>query len=377
MKGSIRQRTPGSYELTIDLGRDALGKRRRKFVTIQGTKSTAQRELRRLLSTLDRGIDLPSEKITIRQWLDRWLQDVIVPHRRQATAGRYRSIIALHIAPAIGHIELAKLGPAHVHAMEARLLGSGMSPQGVQLVHVVLSGAVKHALRMELIQRNPVSLVSPPPSARREIPPPDIGAVRRALELARDEGHHLHAAIHLIAYTGLRRGEALGLSWSNVDLDSGHVSIEASLIRAGTLGLILQPPKTHSGRRIVDLDEGTANVLAQHRAEQDRLKDAMRGAYLDRGRVFADETGRWINPMQLTRAIKRLGARVGHPQMTVRSLRHFHASVALQTGQNIVVVSKRLGHANVSITSDIYAHALPGWQQQTADAFADAMKKGS
>ena len=377
MKGSIRQRTPGSYELTIDLGRDALGKRRRKFVTIQGTKSTAQRELRRLLSTLDRGIDLPSERITVRQWLDRWLQDVIVPHRRQATAGRYRSIIALHIAPAIGHIELAKLGPAHVHAMEARLLSSGMSPQGVQLVHVVLSGAVKHALRMELIQRNPVSLVAPPPSARREIPPPDIGAVRRALDLARDEGHHLHAAIHLIAYTGLRRGEALGLSWPNVDLDSGHVSIEASLIRAGRQGLILQPPKTHSGRRIVDLDEGTANVLAEHRADQDRLKDAMRGAYLERGRVFANERGDWINPMQLTRAIKRLGSRVGHPQMTVRSLRHFHASVALQTGQNIVVVSKRLGHANVSITSDIYAHALPGWQRQTADAFAQAMQKGS
>ena len=79
--------------------------------------------------------------------------------------------------------------------------------------------------------------------------------------------------------------------------------------------------------------------------------------------------------MQLTRAVKKLGTRAGHPGMTVRSLRHFHASVALQTGENIVVVSKRLGHSNVSITSDIYAHSLPGWQKETAEAFAEAMKE--
>ena len=81
----------------------------------------------------------------------------------------------------------------------------------------------------------------------------------------------------------------------------------------------------------------------------------------------------WLNPAQLTRAVKSLGAKCGVPNLTVRSLRHFHASVILQSGQNPVVVSKRLGHANVSITSDIYAHSLPDWQKQAADAFAEAM----
>ena len=86
----------------------------------------------------------------------------------------------------------------------------------------------------------------------------------------------------------------------------------------------------------------------------------MGGAYQYRGIVFADASGGWTNPASVTRALKALGKRAGHEGMTVRSLRHFHASVALQAGQNIVVVSKRLGHANVSITSDIYAHTLPG-----------------
>ena len=113
----------------------------------------------------------------------------------------------------------------------------------------------------------------------------------------------------------------------------------------------------NSGGPLVN-DVGEA-IRIFHRAAQDRRRP----------------TGEWLNPAMLTRAVKSLGRRVGRPDMTVRSLRHFHASVALQTGQNIVVVSKRLGYSNVSITSDIYAHALPGWQKQTAEAFAQAMEE--
>ena len=93
MKGSLRQRSPGSWELTIDQGRDALGKRRRKTTTFRGAKAVAQRKLRRLLSTLDRGIDLPSEKILPRDWRRRWVREIIVPYRRQATAERCRAVL--------------------------------------------------------------------------------------------------------------------------------------------------------------------------------------------------------------------------------------------------------------------------------------------
>ena len=220
-----------------------------------------------------------------------------------------------------------------------------------------------------------MALVSPPASSRRAVPPPDIPAVRAALKLAREERHHLYACIHLVAYTGLRRGEALGLMWENVDLDRGHLTIEGSLVPSAELGFVLGRPKTASGRRTVDLDAGTVGVLAEHRVEQQQTIRMLGRAYVDEGRVFASADGGWIKPMHLTRAVKRLGVRVDHPEMTVRSLRHFHASVALQAGQNIVVVSKRLGHANVSVTSDIYAHSLPGWQKEAADAFADAMKE--
>ena len=374
MKGSLRQRTPGTWELTVDLGRDGRGKRRRKYQTVRGTKRMAQAKLRELLTAIDRGMEIPTERILLRDWLDLWMRERVAPNRRQRTVERYRSLIERHISPHIGHVELARLGPVHVQALETQL-SETMSAKSVNLVHTVLSGALKHALRMELIHRNPASLVSPPPIARRELSPPDMETVRAALDLARIERHHLYACIRLIAYTGLRRGEALGLLWDCVDFDMRRVFIEGSLVRSVDRGLILEPPKTHSAKRVVDLDVGTTEALADYSEAQGEIKSTMRDAYHDRGIVFAGAQGEWLNPMQLTRAVKRLGQRVGEPGMTVHSLRHFHASVALQTGQNIVVVSKRLGHSNVSITSDIYAHSLPGWQRQAADAFAAAMEE--
>ena len=372
MNGSIRQRSPGSWQLTVDLGRDLRGRRRRKYVTVRGTKAQAQRKLRALLSTVDQGMDLPTERILLRDWLAHWMAEVVAPRRRQATAERYQREIERHIAPVVGHVELARLSPMHVQAFETQL-SQAVAPATVHLAHTVLSGALKYAVRMELLQRNVASLVSPPSLARREAPSPDVAAVREVLTLARAEAHHLYAAIHLVAYTGMRRGEALGLLWDNVHLNMKRLLVEGSLVRTAKRGLILEPPKTHSGLRTVDLDDGTVDVLAEHRETQELHKRQMRHAYQDLGRVFAGPTGEWLDPDTLTRAVRRLAERVGRPGMTLRGLRHFHASVMLQAGQNIVVVSKRLGHANVSITSDIYAHSLPGWQRQAAVAFAAAM----
>ena len=374
MKGSIRQRSPGTWELTIDAGRDPLGRRRRKYVTVRGTKAQAQRKLRELLSTMDRGIDISTDKILLRDWLDRWMRDVIIPQRRQNTRERYQGIIRLHINPALGNVEIAKLSPYQVQAFESSLTVSGMAPEGVGLVHRVMSGAMRYAMRMEIVHRNTVSLVSPPPVAKRETHAPTVQAVRDTLSLAKSENHHLLACIHLIAFTGVRRGEALGLTWDNVNLHAGQMRIVASLVKTRGQGILLELPKTASGRRVIDLDAGTADVLIDHRARQDDIKQTMRDAYNDRGRVFSGAQGEWINPAQLTRAIRSLGDRCGVQDLTVRSLRHFHASVMLQSGQNPVVVSKRLGHANVSITSDIYAHSLPGWQKQAATSFAEAME---
>ena len=373
MKGSIRQRSAGTWELTVDQGRDGLGRRQRRFVTVRGTKAQAQRRLRELLSTIDRGLDLPPDKVLLRDWLQRWLREVVAPTRRRGTYERYECCVRRQISPAIGHIELGRLSPGDVQAMEGRLLAIGMTPWVVVTVHRVLSVALNDALRLEMIYRNPVSVVSPPAVVRREIVAPDIAAVRAILRLAEAEDHPLYPCIHLIAYTGVRRGEALGLTWDNVDLQGGRIRIVASLRRYNGIGLVIDPPKSRAGRRIIDLDDGTVGLLVRHQARQQETMEVMGAAYQDAGRVFAGPCGEWIVPDRVLRVLKALGLRVGQHNMTVHSLRHFHATVTLQSGQNPVVVSKRLGHANVSITTNVYAHVLPGWQRQAADAFAHAM----
>ena len=170
----------------------------------------------------------------------------------------------------------------------------------------------------------------------------------------------------------MRRGEALALTWADLNLDYGDLVVRASLGRR-LIGLTISPPKTAAGERKIDLGPQTVQVLRRHRGDQLRMREELGPAYQNNELVFCDGMGGWLNPMKVTRAVQTLGRRVGQPNLTIRSLRHFHASLALQKGTNIVVVSKRLGHANVSITSNIYAHSLPGWQKQAAEDFAAAM----
>ena len=120
MKGGIRQRSPGTWELTLNLGRDAQSIRLRRSVTVRGTKAQAQRRLRELLADFDKGI-APPEPVVIRDWLDRWMAEHIIPHRNQATSERYAAIIATHLKPRFGHLELNRLTPAQVRVMESDL----------------------------------------------------------------------------------------------------------------------------------------------------------------------------------------------------------------------------------------------------------------
>ena len=153
MNGSIRRRGNGTWELTIDLGKDVKGNRLRKFVNVKGTKDRAQQKLREILTTLDKGIPAGTSKISFADWLDRWFKEYVVPKLRQKSQERYESIIRNHIVPGLGGIELVKLTPSDIQSFEARLLADGMAPKGVDGVHNVISGAFKYALRMEMVWR--------------------------------------------------------------------------------------------------------------------------------------------------------------------------------------------------------------------------------
>ena len=375
MQGSIRRRSKTSWEITLDLGRDAEGKRLRKYVNVKGKKADAEKALRDLLTAVDRGLPISTEKITVGQWLETWVNDYATINTRQRTQERYKGIIRKHLLPHIGHLLLEKLKPGEIRVLETNLILGGMAPAGVELVHRVLFGALKYAVKMEVLHRNAAQAVTPPRIHRREVRPPSVATVSKLLELAQSEDHPLYPAMRLIAYTAIRRGECLGLRWDSVDFDAGTITIVLSLVRSTELGVILEPPKRDSSRRVIDLDQATVDVLRQHRVRQMEHRLLIGQAYVDDGLVFADDLGQRKNPMSLTRAVQTLGKRIGENNLKPHDLRHFHASVLLQSGQSPVIVSKRLGHSSVSMTLDIYSHLLPGWQKEAADAFAKAMEQ--
>ena len=329
-----------------------------------------------MLTDLDHGITLPQRSYRLEEWLDQWMTDVIIPNRRQKTVDRYEGVIRLHLVPHLGHLELSKITPVHVQRLEGYLRTErGMSPKGVQMVHNVLGGALRHAVKMELISRNPVASVSPPPLEKKEAFSPVVASVRRLLAHAEADGHHLWPCLHLLAYTGLRRGEVLALEWSRVNLDKQLMTVAASLVTTAR-GISVEQPKTSSGQRVVDLDSLTVEMLRDHRKRQEKDAQALRMP--PPSIVFPrNGLGGWCHPNTLSNTLERLAKKAGCPEVTARSLRHFHATVSLQANQNVVVVSKRLGHSKVSITLDIYAHALPGWQKEVAEAFAREMDQES
>ena len=372
MEGSIRKRGSKSWELTLDLGRDEKGKRDRRYFTVHGTKKQAQQRLRELLTEVDGGIVPSPERIKMREWLARWMSDCVVGYLSQATQDRYAGIIKNHLNPAVGHIELRKLSPGHVQAMQQKLLQGGMDPTGVNLVRTVLSGAMRHALGLELIVRNPVAATKAPPDPDREVQPPPVEAVIKMLGLAEEQDDWLYPAMHLLVYTGIRRGELLALKWGAINFEKCELRIVSSLGRRSN-GLNLTKPKTARGNRVITLATSTVDVMRYYKKLQEQHKVMMAGAYEDNGIMFADDFGRWLNPMRLTRRVKSLGKQIGHPDAGPHNLRHFNGSVSIDAGVNLVVVSERLGHSNPTITLAIYAHALPGKQKQAADDFERVM----
>ena len=376
MKGSIRRRSKNSWELTLDLGRDAQGRRQRKFVAVKGSKSDAARHLRELLGSLDRGLPVNTVKITMAEWLDRWLSEHVAPNRRQRTTERYRDVTRKHIKPHIGHVQLTRLTPSDIKALETTWADQGMSANGVQYVHRILSAALKVAVKMELLYRNPAQVVDPPRVVKSEVQPPTMATVNNVLGDSETHEDALYPALRLIAYSGMRRGECLGLHWQHVDSIRQEITIVSSLVRSAEKGLILEPPKSKASRRVIDLDDGTMEVLRLHRVRQMEHRLVLARSYADNDLVFPDEFGKFLNPMALTRTLNHAGRRVGAQHIKLHDLRHFHASVLLQSGQNPVLVSKRLGHSTVSMTLDIYGHLLPGWQREAAEVFAKAMSQG-
>jgi integrase len=364
-QGHIRQRGARRWQLKFDLGRDpASGRRLSRFVTFEGTKREAQAELTRLLNRKAEGTYVDPTKMSLAEYLEHWLTVDIERRVARKTAVRHRQIIQRQIAPRIGDIPMRKLTPVHIEGFEAELqrsgyvkgrkAGQGLTAQTVLHVHRTLSQALAHAVKTGVLFKNPAEQVKPPRPPRREIAilsKPEVATLLRAAE-----DTPLYLPVLVGATTGMRRGEILGLRWSDLDLKRGTLTVNQSLERLGGK-TALKPPKTAGSRRAITLPALTVEALSAHRAEQARI-----GA----GELVFSHGGIPWDPDSLTKAFAQLVAVAGVRRITFHGLRHTHISHQLMDGVHVKVVSERAGHANVSITLSVYAAFVPTLQADAA-----------
>lgn len=371
---------PGVWRAWIDLPRLEDGKRRRKCITIYATgKRDAQSQHAKLVAAALAGDILAPTKETVESYLGRWLEKRKADGLSPKTLETWRDFTRAYIAPHVGRVVLEKLAPKHVEELYTKLLVSGrrqgeggLAPRTVLHVHRLLSEAMKSAVRLQLIPRNPCDGLGPKVGAhveREGVKQYDEPTIRRLLDAA--AGTWLEVPVLLAAGLGMRRGECLGLQWSAVNFKLGTLTIRQSVQSLRGQGTFEKSPKSGKPRELA-LPEFLAEALRKHKGAQAAHRLQLGDAWTDRGFVNTDGMGNPRSPGSLTFAFTQLIEREDLPPITFHDLRHLNATLLLLEGVDVKIVSARLGHCNTTITRDLYQHVLKPMDDDAArktDAF--------
>ena len=364
MKGHIRERSPGHWAIVIDVRDPQTGERKRRWHSFAGTKREAQVRCAQLIAEAQGGATVDPSRITLAQYLNRFERDWVSLHTTAASAQRYARSLA-YARRHLGNRRLQALRPADLAALYATLSRAGLAPRTVKHAHNVLHRALEQAKLWGLLRDNPAEMAKPPsiPDDERAILQPE--SARDLLERLRGQPLYLLASLALA--TGLRRSEALALRWRDVDLDAGRLTVEQALEQTATHGIRIKGPKTRHGRRTISLPAHIVAELRSHwRAQQEqRLALGMGKAPVD-GFVLAAIDGRPQSPDAISTAWGRAMDQVDMPEITLHSLRHTHASMLIAAGMDILTISRRLGHANPTITLGVYGHLIHGTDDRAA-----------
>jgi integrase len=382
-EGSISQRADGLWEAKVSLGYDGAGKRRR--VTVYGgTKKEVQDKLREKQTDLGRGVDVTAGRVTLAQWLTRWLA-MVKPTVEPNTYGPYERHVRLHIVPVLGTVRLCQMKRGDVVNFYPELGRRGVSPTMQRKVGTTLTVALNKAVDLDLLPSNPATKVGKPRAKKPDVRPFDPDQAAAFLRAAR--GDRLFAFYRTALDSGARPGELFALTWPDVDFDRGFISITKSLEEtAGKLRV--KEVKTPKSRRRIDLSAETLAVLEEHRK-------AMLAAGFIGGPVFCDTQGGHLRNGNVWRdsfapVCKRAGLPVCEPKkgkkrkkadetagagvatrrgegFRLYDLRHTCATLLLLADVPAKIVSERLGHNSITVTLDTYSHVLPTMQKRAAD----------
>lgn len=361
-EGSVYRRSDGRWVAMVSEGWGREGRKRR--VRYAASQAEALRALAKLKAETGAGLPGVDARMTVAKYLEGWL--VAVETRlRPLTARRYRGLVRQQIIPRIGALRLAKLTPADVGRMLTDIQASGLSPRTAAHARAVLRAALADGEKWGQLQRNVARLADAP---RVPSPNPVVlsASTAQAVVAAMGDGQ-LRRLVVVALFSGLRAGEELGLTWPDVDEEAGVLSVRRSLQRIdGTF--TVGEPKSLTSRRVVALPPQAVGALQEERAAQTDARLAAGPRWRPRiaDLVFTGPRGEPLVPTTVTHQFQRHLELAGLPRLRWHDLRAAHGALLLASGTDISVVSRRLGHSSVALTSRHYGGVAEALQRDAA-----------
>lgn len=358
----------GTWAFYLAAGLDPItGKRRQIRKAGFPSKGAAQKARNEAASKVDKGTYRAPVKQTFGDYLTGWLPRHAATGRglKDTTRFHYERYIRLDIVPsALGRMPISEIRRFHVAAFAQALSDAGRGAPTVHRIIAVVQSALRNAYEDQLIGDNPAIGVRLPRVQKAGMEPWTPEQAGQFLDAAAQ--HRLGALFEVVLFTGMRRGEVLGLRWADVDLAQRTVTVRANRVQVGGK-VVEQTPKTKSGTRILEIADATVGSLVAWKLAQDLEAAAWGDAWQGDGHVFTYEDGRPLLPQYATRLFENIRATTGLPPMTFHGQRHEAISLMLSAGVPLAVVSKRAGHSSVQITADLYGHLIGSADRDAAE----------
>ena len=371
-EGNIRKRKDGRWEGRYTAGRDPVtGKQILKNV-LGKTQAEVKEKLQKALAQAGKIDFTKTGKYTVTMWMNEWFENVAKLKVRPSSHQTYRGYIDHHIAPNIGNIPLEKLttmdlqklyrkllNKGRVDRVEAKDQPKGLSAKTVRNINQVISSALDFAVAQKIIPENPCKAVALPKVEHKEMQTIPAEQLQAFLQEAKATG--VYEMYYIELATGLRRGELLGLKWTDIDWKNGIIKVRRQVARID--GQIVEAPlKTKNSYRAVTISQQAIEVLKQ---QKEKTNDQY---------VFPSPNGGPISPDSVNNMLKRVLARAGIPKVRFHDLRHTFATIALLNGVDIKTVSGMLGHFSAGFTLDTYAHVTTSAQKEAADTMGNVLR---
>ncbi|WP_458117949.1 site-specific integrase [Bacillus sp. PK6-026] len=374
-KVSAKNNKGYTWSFTLDLGRDpSTGKR--KQITRRGfeTKKEAEQVAATITHEIEKETFIREKDILFKDFITDFLELVAKSSVKPSTFSGYTKVVNKRLIKSFGHMKLKSLTPHLITKYYNDLLSEGLTPEYIQYIHSILKSSSKVAVEWKYIKNNFMDHVKAPRRTKKNVETWSIEECNTFLNRMRQQKEHIFMLYYLALYTGMRRGEILGLKWQDIDFEDKRIYVRNSLYYVSGQGLVLQSTKTKSGNRNIAITKEDIGELKAYKIKkQEQLLQVgmnLTGNHF----VISAFGGEPVNPNTIHKQFLYDIKLAGVKRIRFHDLRHTHATIMLEIGENSKVVSERLGHANTSITLDKYSHVTQNLQKSSAENYSKALR---